>query len=224
MNEIIDKYQTEFKELVNIVERVHNDKETFGLEGHLKALYEELQEIREEYPDPFYLSKVDLKQELYAIWLKLIHRFSTKQPACHIKSYLLRCSVWELRDWYKSQAKIVTYTPILLEEDASETEYEFALNLSFLMYGTNYFPLCELSAYERYLIFLKFKEEKNILEIAYTVQKGRNCVARHLNEIYMKLRRLINENTRRFSERGTGGSTRRNDREGAAPRYEDSSQ
>lgn len=137
------------------------------------------------------IDKYDLAQQLQLIWLKakLAYKNSECSNSCY-ESYLIRLSVWGIRDWIIKQVHIVTTYPYYYFTKESP---RFLLNLNFLMHGTKIFPYSELSPYERYLIFLHFRDERTIVEIAYIVQKNRNDVAQCLHQTIEKLRRLSNE-------------------------------
>jgi hypothetical protein len=92
--------------------------------------------------------------------------------------------------------RAVSHVPVFYYDKLPVEEPGFRLNLPFLARGTDFYPLSELSAYERYLIFLKYKEDRNILEIAQVVQKSKMTVQRHLKRIHTKLRSYANEDTR----------------------------
>ena len=76
-------------------------------------------------------------------------------------------------------------TTFFIEE---ESEPDFKLDLKFLLTGTNYGPLKSLCGYERYIIFLKFKEDKSILEMSRILQKDRRVVKKHFDLIIEKIK------------------------------------
>ena len=90
----------------------------------------------------------------------------------------------------KTQIRIVRYAPNL--EETKKAKPPFNLDLQFLLNGTDYFPLSELTAYERYLIYLKYKEGKTIVQISQVVQKERHTVSSHMKKATEKLRSLKN--------------------------------
>ena len=77
--------------------------------------------------------------------------------------------------------------PISLEEEKC-----LRLDMSFFQERL-IFPLDSLLPYERYLIFLKYKAEKSIVEMAHILQKNRDTVSNQLKRIHDKLRSLANE-------------------------------
>ena len=90
--------------------------------------------------------------------------------------------------------RAVSHVPIFYYDKPLKEELGFKLNVSFLAHGTDFYPLSELSPYERYLIFLKYQEDRNILEIAQVVQKDKMTIQRHLKKIHTKLRSFVDEN------------------------------
>lgn len=135
----------------------------------------------------------DIVQELSLIWLKAIKNYHKSKPNCNIRQYLIRMSVWGIRDWLQREANIPLSGP--RKEPEEEQEYPFALDLSFLLYGSIYEPLQDLTDYERNLIYLKHVEGKHIFEIAEHLQKDRSIISRQLTAVYEKLRSRFNENT-----------------------------
>jgi len=120
------------------------------------------------------------------------------KPRTSKKAFLIRVSIWKLRDWYTKEIKLSQ--PVFMTnylEPKEEYHLPFKLNLKFLFHGTSFFPLSTLSSYERYLIFLRYKENKTLQEIADIVQKQRKVVAKHIKNTIYKLRSLRNANNTR---------------------------
>jgi len=69
----------------------------------------------------------------------------------------------------------------------------FTLDLKFLLYGTEIYPLSTLTAYERYLIYMTYTEGKTLKEVAKVVRKHHITVKRQLRAIRNNLRRLSDE-------------------------------
>ncbi len=66
--------------------------------------------------------------------------------------------------------------------------YDFEINFKFLIIGSDHLFLNDLTAYERYLLFLKFKEDKTIKEISILTQKHNETIQEHLAKIFNKIR------------------------------------
>ena len=140
------------------------------------------------------LSKEDLlevSQQFLLYFLEADRQYKTKIPHVSYRSYITRRIVWGMRDWLIKQSRIVTVYPYYY---FTKERPDLLLDLNFLLYGTQIFPFSILSPYERYLIFLHFREEKSILEISYMVQSKWETVKGHLSSTIDKLRRLSNEN------------------------------
>lgn len=133
----------------------------------------------------------DVVQELACIWLKAIQNYNDSKPNCSIRQYLVRMSVWGIRDWLYKEANIPMSGPLIKQEE--EREYPFALDLSFLVDGSSQVLFKDLTDYERYLIYLKYHEGKHIFEIAEHLQKDRSVISKQLYAIHDKLRSIFNE-------------------------------
>ena len=72
--------------------------------------------------------------------------------------------------------------------ETEDTENEFRIDLTFLLHGMDFTLLNNLSPYERYIIFLKFKEDKSILQMSHILQKDRRVVKNHFDSIIIKIK------------------------------------
>ena len=68
------------------------------------------------------------------------------------------------------------------------TAVGFKLNLRFLLEGSNNRLLKDLSGYERYIIFLVFKEEKNMVEMSKILQRDRRAIKNHYEKILERIK------------------------------------
>lgn len=183
MSLYLDQYHKEFDDLVDTVWAAYKQKELpFSSKSHLSILYSTLFYI--EIPE--ILSKADIRQQLSLMWLRYIKTFTEAKPNIPIKVYLIRRSLWGLRDWFKTLSKRKLVIPIELTN--SEIDFGFSIDLKFLLYGTKEGMLQDLSPYERYLIFLRFKEDKSISEISTIVQKTSVTVDLHLSKVLDKIK------------------------------------
>lgn len=183
MSSILEQYHSDFNELVETVYSAYKKKELVSNnKAHLSILYSALY-----YIDIYeFLSKEDIRQELSVMWLKYIKVYATTKPKVHIRTYLIRRSVWEIRDWFH---KLARKKPIeILPKEESLHNFDFTIDLQFLLYGDKEGMLKDLTSYERYLIFLRFKEDKTIPEISFMVQKTSETVADHLSKILDKIK------------------------------------
>ncbi len=188
METVLDTYQDDFKELVDTVEVAYQGNPLHFSKPHLKALYSSLTDNRSGPT----IDREDIEQQLALLWLKYAKGYHESKPSIHLRQYLIRRSVWGLRDWFNMEMKPIPYYLLLLPPQEEYLPKPFKLDLGFLLYGTRFYPLSILSSYERYLIFLMFKEERTILEIAKAVQKSDKTVSKQLRNIINKLRSECN--------------------------------
>lgn len=180
------RYMTDFNRLYHIVSDAINGIDQYLYEGNY------LYQLVSEMDVTTTIEDADIVQELSVIWLKAIKNYKKSKPNCNIRQYLIRMSVWGLRDWLQRESNIQMTAPI--EEQEEQEEQPFTLDLPFLLYGSIYQPLQALTDYERYLIYLKYVDGKHIFEIAEHLQKDRSIVSKQLYAIHDKLRSQLNEN------------------------------
>lgn len=147
---------------------------------------------------------VDISQQFLMYFFEADANYALNKPSVSYKSYVTRRTIWGMRDWFVKRSQIINKYPYYY---FVEEKPELILNLDFLLYGTRLYPFSELSPYERYLIFLRFREEKSILKISHIVQHERKIIKAQLDSILDKLRRLANESKNtRGSREGRDGS------------------
>jgi DNA-directed RNA polymerase specialized sigma24 family protein len=177
----LDLYRAEFDEIVDTVYQAYERKPLQSGKPYLISLYDSVSQFEPCYP----LERADVSQELVFRWLIFIQKYYEAKPAITLKQYLIRRSIWTMRDWFKLLMRKPPYeTPIVILPKLDS----FVLNSKFLLYGTDVQPFDCLTSYERYLLFLKFKDDRTILEIADAVQKTKKTVRTQLKRIYNKLR------------------------------------
>lgn len=147
----------------------------------------------------------DVKQEFYLIFLEAERSYDKRKPKATFQSYAARRVAWGMRDYLIRTSKIVTTYPYYY---FTEEKPEFIIDLNFLLYGTGIYPLSELSPYERYLIFLRFREDKSILEISTIVQHNWLTVNTRLDAAIDKLRRLSDASKNTTGSSSTGSRIR----------------
>lgn len=183
-----ERFREDFKQLVDTTYCALHKKEKTYSRQHLSVLYCSIfhLDIRE------YISKEEIEQELAFIWLKSLKAFQESKPNIHVRQYLIRRSLWGLRDWLRTVAARPIGIPFedITVEEKEIPQSPFSLDLKFLIYGTDFEPLMTLTPYERYLVFLKFREDKTMLEIAHMVQKNHETIYEHFNQIISKIRSI----------------------------------
>lgn len=188
-----EKYRQDFEEIVDLVWNIYNKRPVFPEHTHLRALKDHLLESQRKHSNNFVIQKEDVSQQLSLLWLGYEKKWKQKQTHVSLRHYLIQCSPFGMRTWFNRQISVPLHgTPPTPSETRTS---EFQLDLGFLRDGTSYWPLCNLSPYERYLIFLKFSEDKSIVEMTYTVQRHREVVSKQLRQILNRLRSEINEST-----------------------------
>jgi len=179
MNALLE-YQREFDELVDIAYHAYYGRWHPATNSHSLRLRSLLDGL-----DPgFSLDREDVSQKLWEVWVRLFRSYQDKKTTdMGLRSYLLSLSVWKLEKWLRRESSCPAHALPTYEE-----KEPFALDICFLIRGTDFWPLSILTPYERYLIFLKFKEEKSIVEIAEMTQQTRQTVSTHLRRVLRKLR------------------------------------
>lgn len=188
--DVFKKLRKDFNELIKITYNTYWNLSVNPQKNYSIYLIKILEEVLEDKERTFNLSKEDLKQELRTLWLSYQRQYQINEYESDItlRSYIIRRSVWDLRDWIKRHVNVVSVDPTLELEQEDENILEFKLDLMFLLKGTSYGPLKHLCGYERYIIFLKFKEEKSILEMSKILQKDRRIVKKHFDLIIEKIK------------------------------------
>ncbi len=185
---VLENFKDLFDDLVDMTYDTYWDQELYPKNKSLLALHGNLKELFQNKKRNLDLTKEEIEQQLALLWLGYDKQYYSKKikPTSSIKGYLTYRSIWGIRDWLKYELNILKeYAYSFPEEDPI---YEFKLDLNFLIKGVNYNLLANLSPYERYLIFLKFNEDKNLKEIAKIVQKDSRMIKKHLNSILYKLK------------------------------------
>lgn len=185
-----DIHEKDFNEIVDLVWNVWNDKPVYLTRSHLVNLYQRLLSVQQRYWTTFMIQKEDIQQQLSMLWLRYENKYKKISRRGSLLDYLLQCSILGMETWFYRQISVPSYNKSVVQEQIVQ-EWKavgFQLDLDFLVKGTDYWPLSILSPYERYLIFLKFKEEKSIVGITYMVQKHREVVSNQLSRILNKLR------------------------------------
>ena len=201
---IVEQFESEFNEFIDVTYKTYWNEDVLPRQNFSSTLHKTLKKSLGNKKRTFDLTKEDLEQHLSLLWLIYEEQYNhkDKKPDATLKTYIIRRSIWGLRDWLSYEINIVTeeYNPRLDEE----IEKEFKLDVLFLLEGSECFLLKELSPYERYIIFLKFKEDKSILQMSYILQKDRRVVKKQFDSIISKIKeRHFNElqntkNSRRY--------------------------
>lgn len=183
------KYRKDFNRLVDAVYSTYMGYPPHTDRRDIAKLISEVKEACRQGSSLFSLEEGDVRQELRAQWISYIRSYQRNKPRTSLRQYLTRMSVWGLRDWVNKWK----HTPRSTTACAIDTQaYPFSLNLSFLLYGERWSPLSSLTSHQRYLIYLKFVENKDILGIAKHLHKDRHVVSAQLQTTMEQIRRNFN--------------------------------
>ena len=187
--DVLQRFKNEFNELVSVAYDTYWERDVFPKNKFSIVLQDTIAEALSDRKRTFNLTKEDLEQQLALLWLSYYRQYTSKKdkPETSLRSYIIRRSIWGLRDWLKHEVNIVTeeYTIPGAEE---EIEDEFKIDLMFLLHGIDFVLLKNLSPYERYIIFLKFKEDKSILQMSHILQKDRRVIKNHFDSIITRIK------------------------------------
>ena len=168
-----ERWRQDFDGLVDVVYYLHYGlRPRFG-NTYEEELYRKLKSLTRH--NNFSLCREDIAQQLALVWTQGLANGSKGKGT---RSYILRLSVFGLRDWYRKELRAM---------DKGESEYTERtgrqIGLKWLFYGE------DLTPYERYLIFLRYTQELNILEMSELLKKERHKVSEMLTRAIEKLRR-----------------------------------
>jgi len=181
----LELYQDDYENIVQTVLEAYNGEPISSRVNYCKKLYKSLTSIRND----FSFDEADLRQQLTLIWIYLVEKYYASTPKIHIRQYLIKCSSWMIRDWFRHEMLIQSHASPVEEKE----ETPFTIDVGFLINGTDYFPLNTLTPYERYLLFLYYREDKSIRQIAYIVQHDRLTVKNQMQILNEKLLKLQQE-------------------------------
>ena len=185
---ILNKFPKDYNEFIDIIYNAYWSLPTIHKEKYSKALESMVLNVLEGRKPSFDLTLEDLKQEMCFFWIKHEKDYMKNKERKNIslRSYIIRRSMWSVRDWLKRHNSIVKTDIINKTED--RTAVGFKLNLRFLLEGSNNRLLKDLSGYERYIIFLVFKEEKNMVEMSKILQRDRRAIKNHYEKILERIK------------------------------------
>jgi len=201
---IFQRYEKEFKELVDAAYKVTRKRtlDTDNTFAHaLAGMMRKIKNTRKVRID-----RRDIEQQLALLWLEWHRQYHVKKPKTHLKNYLLRRSVWGLRDWLRREMtgpRSLSLQALM----ANSKENKHLFDLYWLLNGDKEDgPLHMLTPYERYLLFLRHVCGLTIDETAQIVHKCNRVVRVTLIEIISKIRSSTNAeaDTSRPCDRGDG--------------------
>jgi len=183
----LEKYIDDFNLLVSVVYDTHQGNPPQSTRGDVKYLVKLVQENSQLDYNQFALEKEEVEANLRCWWVGYVKAYARQKPGIHIRQYIIRRSLFDLRDWYLHEMRIRSSGPIYVPKKAQVYE----IDLGYLLTGESTSALSALTAYERFLIFLKFNRGMNTLRIAKLLQRKRGTVAVQMKETLNKVRRII---------------------------------
>ena len=185
---VLKRFEDEFNELADVAYNAYWEREVFPKYKFSVVLEETIIKALKNKNRAFNLAKEDFEQQLALLWLSYHKQYDSKENKLEtsLKSYILRRSIWGLRDWLIYESNIVTKEDMSVELE--KVRSEFKIDVSFLLRGTNFALLKNLSPYERYIIFLKFKEDKSILQMSRILQRDRRMVKNHFDSTIERIK------------------------------------
>lgn len=175
------RFKKEFKSLVLAVRAASLSQDPININRYALVLYDEIKDIPVTTP----LEVEDIEQELKLYWFIFVEKYHQSKPEITLRQYLLRRSIWALRDWYRWSMKP---SGTSIQKKYSKEEFPFKLDVHFLIRGCDVHPFSLLSPYQRYILYLRYKEKKSITKISKLVIKTRKTVSLELRRIIKFLR------------------------------------
>ena len=202
---IFQQYEIEFKEMVEAAYRASRKRAYSTDNAFAKTLLDMVRKLRNTRRSQ--IEKRDIEQQLALLWLEWHRLYRSKTGRkVRLRNYLLRRSVWGLRNWLRKEMS--GPRPVSLADFKSNPKARKHLfDLHWLLFGDKEEdgPLFMLTAYERYLLYMRHVQGLYIDEVAKIVHKNRKTVMKSLVEIISKIRSHSN------AEANTGGSCSRGD-------------
>jgi len=175
----IYKYNKEFLRFVEITDKVHRGKYIRILNGYEKTLVDKLKAIPRH--NKFSLQKEDIYQQLAYIWQRLLTNRQHKDQG--ERAYLLRLSIFELRDWYQ---KLMSSLDHDIESEPVIELQDPDFSIHWVFFG----HLANMSKLEKYIIFLRFNKGLGIKNISKITHSSLRYVTEVLQSILEYFRRI----------------------------------
>lgn len=181
--DIFTKYGEEFETLVRTAWRAYTGifVESESSPGYSRGLSEAIRVIPKTALRRG-VEEEDLRQQLSLFWILYHDQFRKNRPRSRLRSYLLRRSIWGLRDWLRENDLLRPSDDSLGSTEGRQETPE--VNFSWILETD-----LPLTAWEKYLVYLKYAQEKSINEIAQILQKDRKTIRTRLEEIHEHIRR-----------------------------------
>lgn len=182
----LKRWSKEFNSLAQAVHLASKGLEPIYKNRYDLVLYDSIKHIEPVRT----LELSDIKQELRMFWFLFVNKWHETQPEITLRQYILRRSLWALRDWYTWAMKPNGYSHERSPVNVTPT-FPFELDIDFLILGSDIYPFSLLTSYQRYILYLKYKQELSNNEIAHTVIKTKKTIGLEVNKIIRFLRSQV---------------------------------
>jgi hypothetical protein len=158
----------------------------------------------------------DIYNQLCAIFIEILNNYQVQEDINFIR-YLTQLFRWGVKSWLIETAadplsgmfNNIEIIEDILEYNTGQTDADdirlstlgLSLDLKWVFEGSDDGMFKELSHYERYLIYLNFKEEMSLRDMAKKFGRTKNTIHSHLKEAIEKLRRIHYEHENKESDR-----------------------
>ena len=187
---IFQRYEKEYIQLVDATWLLARKRKPRSKDKWTLVLSHAMSKIKNLHRNR--IDKDDISQQLALLWLEYYQSYQNKRPRTDLKTYILRRSVWGLRDWLRKEMfnpKVLTLIGLKITVERNE----HTLDLYWLLYGDKENgPLHMLTAYERYLLYLRHVQGFSIDEISEIVHKCEKTVRVKLVTLLSKIRSYAN--------------------------------
>lgn len=151
VTEVLRNYQTDFDALIHTVSSLCNNQDTYPAHKYQLVLEQYITSLLHYKAFPYVLEIEDLNQELSVMWIEFTKQFYENKPKCSLRQYLIKRSMWSLRDWVARELNLMTQSMEYLSTFSIEDT--LCSDLEFILHDTTYDCLSLLEPFERYLLW-----------------------------------------------------------------------
>lgn len=148
----------------------------------------------------------DIYNQLCTIFIEILNEYDIEKKGGSFTGYFTQLFRWGVKSWLMEMAadplsgifNNIEIVEDILEyntgqKDSQEMNLDtlgLSLDLKWVFEGTDSDMFAELSSYERYLIYLNFKEEMSLRDMAKKFGRSKNTIHAHLKDAINKLRSI----------------------------------
>lgn len=189
INEALSAFEKEFTCLVNTTLSICNQEDNISINQYQKALELNLNAILLFKSFPYLLEEEDVRQELTAMWIEFLGQFYQNNPRCSLKQYLIRRSLWGIRDWVAKGIRYTTdsgeYEPVTYQQDTVQTELEFLI----MSGDSEIFGM--LTPHERSLLWSIYVGQLSVSEVSTKITRDPATVRKQVGQIIEQLEAFL---------------------------------